>query len=140
MIRCPNCGRKTDDDECQWCHYPILRGSPKKRPMVERREPREATSARKIISKVCEGNVELVIPSTVEAGYKQIRQFREQLEQLENVKVVWTGGSDREGSTIAVSVQKPMNLAHIINEMPIVEKVQQKGKRIVIRLKIDSPR
>ncbi|MDD5038173.1 MAG: hypothetical protein PHN78_02510, partial [Dehalococcoidales bacterium] len=26
MIRCPNCGRRTSGDYCQWCKYPVLRG------------------------------------------------------------------------------------------------------------------
>ncbi len=27
MVRCPNCGRKTSGDSCQWCKYPIPKGS-----------------------------------------------------------------------------------------------------------------
>ena len=30
MFRCPNCGLKASGDYCQWCHYPILSGVPKK--------------------------------------------------------------------------------------------------------------
>jgi Zn finger protein HypA/HybF involved in hydrogenase expression len=30
MVRCPNCGQKTSGDYCQWCNYPILRGSPRR--------------------------------------------------------------------------------------------------------------
>jgi hypothetical protein len=26
MVRCPNCGRTTDGDYCQWCGYPVLAG------------------------------------------------------------------------------------------------------------------
>jgi hypothetical protein len=26
MGRCPNCGRTTDGDYCQWCGYPVLAG------------------------------------------------------------------------------------------------------------------
>jgi MFS family permease len=27
MVRCPNCGRRTEGDYCQWCGYPVLAGS-----------------------------------------------------------------------------------------------------------------
>jgi hypothetical protein len=26
MVRCPNCGRTTDGDYCQWCGYPVMAG------------------------------------------------------------------------------------------------------------------
>ena len=42
MVRCPNCGRKTDGDECQWCHYPILKGGPMRRQEVQKWEGMEA--------------------------------------------------------------------------------------------------
>jgi len=84
-------------------------------------------------SEIYQGDVELVVPSP--AGFKQVRQFKERLERVENLRVVWSGGSVDEGSIIAVSVQKPMTLIRILNEMPTLEKVDKKGERIVVMLK-----
>ena len=84
-------------------------------------------------SEIYEGDVELVVPSP--AGFKQVRQFKECLERVENLRVVWSGGSVDEGSVIGVSVQKPMTLIRILNEMPTLEKVDKKGERIVVMLK-----
>ena len=46
MARCPNCGQKTgSDDYCQWCNYPILRGSSKRRQKAEKKAKKEAEKA-----------------------------------------------------------------------------------------------
>jgi len=42
MVRCPNCGQKTSGDYCQWCKYPILRGSVKIRRLDEKQAKKEA--------------------------------------------------------------------------------------------------
>lgn len=64
-----------------------------------------------------------------------MRQLQERLGQFENLKIVWSGGSINEGPIIAVSVQKPMTLIRILNEIPMVERVDQKGEKIVVVLK-----
>ena len=160
MVTCPNCGRETDGDYCQWCHYPILSRGLMRRQKAEKQAKKEAERlakeqakreaeevrkakeaeerARKeavqdIGSEIYEGDVELVVPSP--AGFKQVRQFKERLERVENLRVVWSGGSVDEGSVIGVSVQKPMTLIRILNEMPTLEKVDKKGERIVVMLK-----
>ena len=48
MVRCPNCGRKTSGDNCQWCKYPILKGRQKEAVVAAREKiKREAEEARK---------------------------------------------------------------------------------------------
>ncbi len=42
MFRCPNCGLKASGDYCQWCHYPILRGVPKRGRKSKKQEAAEA--------------------------------------------------------------------------------------------------
>ncbi|GAH81131.1 unnamed protein product, partial [marine sediment metagenome] len=43
MVRCPNCGQKTSGDYyCQYCKYPIPRGSTKRRRKVEKQAEKEA--------------------------------------------------------------------------------------------------
>ena len=64
-----------------------------------------------------------------------MRQFTESLEEVEDLKVVWTGGSMDEGAIITVSVQKPIPLIRILDEMPMVEKVEMKDEKIVVMLK-----
>ena len=61
--------------------------------------------------------------------------FKEHLEQIEELRVVWSGGSADEGAIIGVSAQKPMTLIRTLKEMPMVEKVNRKGEKIVIVLK-----
>ena len=46
-----------------------------------------------------------------------------------------TGGSLDEGAIIAVSAQKPITLIRILNELPMVEKVDKKRGKIVVTLK-----
>ena len=82
---------------------------------------------------ISEKNVTLVIPLSV--GFEQVAQFKENLQKVENLTIVMTGGSEDEGSKIIVSVQKPMNLVHMLNEMPMVGDVHTKGTTIVVMLK-----
>ncbi|MFC1969552.1 hypothetical protein ACFLVF_03595, partial [Chloroflexota bacterium] len=71
-------------------------------------------------------------------GFEQVRQFKARLEQIENVRIVWTGVSVDEGTIMGISVQKPMTLIRILNEMPIVQNVDKKGQNIVVVLKIPT--
>ena len=96
----------------------------------------EAEEAEKYVrdtrSEICEGSFRLVV--TLPVGFEPIRHLKERLEQIENLRIVWTGGSADEGTIIAVSAQKPMPLIRILNEMPMVEKVDKKGEKIVVVL------
>jgi len=93
-------------------------------------------TAQDIGSEIYEGNILLVVPSPVE--FEQVKQFRERLEQVRNLKIVWAGGSVGVGAITTVSVQKPMPLIRILNEMPTVEKVNKKGEKIMVMLKPPS--
>jgi len=84
-------------------------------------------------SEIYSGNVQIVVSFT--GDFKQVRQFRERLEQLENLKIVASGGSSDDPSIIGVSAQKPMPLIRTLNEMPMVERVYTRGEKIVIVLK-----
>ena len=100
---------------------------------AEKKVEREAKEVHKVVQDIYEGNFELVVPSPV--SFEQVKQFAERLGQVENLKVVWLGGSVDEGTIIGVSVQKPMTLIQILNEMPAVEKVDKKGEKIIVMLK-----
>ena len=95
---------------------------------AEERAKREA----EIVSEIYEGDVQLVVPSPED--FEQLRQFQEDLELVDNLKIVWTGGSD-EGTIIAVSLQKPMTLIRILNYIATVGKVDKKGEQIVVMLR-----
>ncbi|MFC1870413.1 hypothetical protein ACFLYE_04010, partial [Chloroflexota bacterium] len=86
-----------------------------------------------IISEVYEGDVRLVVPFAI--SLKQVIQFQEHLRQLDKIRIALVGGSVNEGVIIVVSLQSPVNLIPILNEIPVVEKVEKKGKDVVITLK-----
>jgi len=81
-------------------------------------------------------NIRLVISPS--AGFEQVAQFKEQMEGVESVSIVMTGGSADEGSIIVISVQKSLELVHILGEMPMVEDVHAKGKTITVMLRAPS--
>jgi len=78
-------------------------------------------------------NIRLVISPS--AGFEQVAQFKEQVEGVESMSIVMTGGSADEGSIIVISVQKSLELVHILGEMPMVEDVRAKGKTITVMLR-----
>jgi len=80
-----------------------------------------------------EGKFQLVLPSAV--GFKQVKQFTQNLAGREDVEVVWTGGSLDEGTLITVSVAQATPLAQILSEMPMVGGVEVKGEKITVTLK-----
>ena len=86
-----------------------------------------------VSSATYEGNFQLVLPSAV--GFKQVNQFTQRLAGIEDVEVVWTGGSMDEGTLITVSVAQATPLARILSEMPMVEGVEVKGEKITVTLK-----
>ena len=85
-------------------------------------------------AEIYEGQFKLVLQS-LSLDVKQIRRFEGYLKQIENLKIVLSGGSQEEGIIIVVSIQKPINLTNIIGEIPVVEKVQKIDKNIIVTLK-----
>jgi hypothetical protein len=127
----------------------------KKAPEVERRGKKEAERLAKeqakkeaeeakkapevekavhgIDSEIYEGKIRLVVASPV--GFEQVRQFQGLLQELENLRIVWVGGSADEGTIIIVSVQQPTTLIRSLSEIPMVQKVDKKGENIVVMLR-----
>ncbi len=100
-----------------------------------KREAEEAKKAREEIGAETyyEKEVKLVLPSLV--SFERLRQLEKHIERVENLKIVWTAGSEDEGEIIAVLLQKPLNLIAILSEMPMVQEVHKKGETIVLMLK-----
>jgi len=110
----------------------------KERAKKEAKEAKQAKQAKEVpapdvSSATYEGNFQLVLPSAV--GFKQVNQFTQRLAGIEDVEVVWTGGSMDEGTLITVSVAQATPLARILSEMPMVEGVEVKGEKITVTLK-----
>lgn len=93
-----------------------------------KREAKEAVSAESY-----RGIVTLTIVSPIDLG--QARKLEECLHQVQDLRLVLVGGSVAEGSEIIVSAEKSIPLIDILREMPPVEQVVKKGKKIQIRLK-----
>ncbi|MFC1987178.1 hypothetical protein ACFLVH_01320 [Chloroflexota bacterium] len=100
----------------------------------EDKETRETTQGTE--SEIYKGDVQIVV--SYMDDYRQTTQFKESLGQLENIKIMWSGGSSEETSITVVSVQKPMPLIRTLNEMPMVERVYRRGEKIVVVLKASS--
>jgi HD-GYP domain-containing protein (c-di-GMP phosphodiesterase class II) len=83
-------------------------------------------------SDVYEGEVRLVVPLTV--GGVEVRRFAEHLNSIDDLKIIMTGGSEDEGHIILLSVQKPMPLMNVINDVNMVESAEKHGKNIVVTL------
>ncbi|MBE9512552.1 MAG: hypothetical protein IMY77_00605 [Chloroflexi bacterium] len=79
------------------------------------------------------GIVKLTIVSPIDLG--QVRKLEECLHQVQDLRLVLIGGSVAEGSEIIISAEKSIPLIDILREMPPVEQVVKKGKKIQIRLK-----
>ena len=97
----------------------------------EKREAKEAVGA-----EFYEGSVELVIAPPVDLG--QARKLEEYLSKVEDLHIVLVGGSVDEGTKIVVSAGKPIPLINVLREMPPVEEVVKKGKKIQIMLRVGS--
>ena len=82
-----------------------------------------------------EGMVELVVLPPNDLG--QIKKLEEGLWQVQDLRPVLIGGSTDEGAKIVVSVGKPIPLIHVLREMPPIEEVAKKGKKIQIMLKAE---
>jgi len=82
---------------------------------------------------VYEGEVQLAVESP--AGFKQIRQFKESLKKVKDLKIVMDSWSEKEGTIIDISLQKPMALSRILRKIPAVEQVDETGNNVLVVLK-----
>ena len=158
MPKCPNCGQRTEDNFCQWCGYPIRRGdsarnakakkeaerAAKDRASREAEEAKRAKEAKKrvkgedeeaVSAELYQGIVKLTIVPPIDLG--QVRKLEEYLSQVQDLRLVLIGGSVDEGTEIVVSAENPIPLMDVLREIPPVEQVVKKGKKIQITLKAE---
>jgi hypothetical protein len=108
---------------------------------AEKRAKKEAEKAEKatapdVSAAAAEGKYQLVLPSS--ASFKQVKLFTERLASIDDIQVVWTGGSTDEGTLITVSVAKALPLAQIIGGIPMVGGVEVKGDKIMVTMEFSA--
>ncbi|MFC2003805.1 hypothetical protein ACFLV4_07715, partial [Chloroflexota bacterium] len=109
----------------------VRKGKAEKMAVREVEETQEVAAGTS--SRIDRGDFQLVVSSPV--GFNQVREFKESLEQVEDLKILWTGGGADKGIIIAVSLQNPMPLIPILNKIPAVEKAEKVGGSILVMLK-----
>ena len=66
---------------------------------------------------------------------EKVDDFEKQLGQLDNLKVLWTSGSEDEGTSIVVSLQKPTPLIGSLSALPAVKRTGKGGETVMVALK-----
>ena len=87
--------------------------------------------------KIYDETVQLILPKS--ASRRQLAQFRQYLEEVEDLTIVMVSGSADEGPIFTVSPPKSTDLVHILNQIPAVEDARKKGEDIVVKLKPPGP-
>jgi hypothetical protein len=87
----------------------------------------KAGSAVSLDPELCEGEVQLEV-SPFE-GFHQINKYTQYLSTLENVKIISERWSEEEGFSITVSVQVPLALGRLLQDMPEVARVYVNSKK-----------
>ena len=66
-----------------------------------------------------------------------MKKLEKYLYQVQDLHLVFVGGLVDEGTEIVVSAGKPIPLIDVLREMPPVEQVVEKGKKIQVTLKAE---
>jgi hypothetical protein len=87
----------------------------------------EAISAVDLDSEVCEGDVQLEIKPF--ESFRQINKYTKYLSTIENLKILSESWSEDEGFNIIISMQVPLALGRLLQDMPEVARVHINGKK-----------
>ncbi len=82
---------------------------------------------------VSKGNIRLLVP--IDAHSEAVKRFSEGLKKIEGVKIIMLSHSEEDGHLFLLSLEKPITLISILEEMPAVESVSRKNKAILVTLK-----
>ncbi len=101
-------------------------------------EPQVYTAAKeeegeKVNARLYEGTLNIVLMPP--ADVPQIKNLEETLQQIQNLRIVFIGGSVYEPMKIVVSAEQPTPLVDILSRIPIVDQVSSRGKEIQVSLK-----
>jgi len=100
--------------------------------LTKKEAKRAAKGNRDVIGASNERDVKLYLKSPVNS--QQVKEFMKCMKRSENLQIAWEGWSVEEGRVIAISVQEPIDLPGILNEMPMVEEAHKKGQNIQVML------
>lgn len=78
-------------------------------------------------SELCEGNIQLEI--TPFESFSQINKYKKYLATIKDLRIVEENWSEDEGLNILVSVQVPLALGRLLEDMPEVARVQLNGSK-----------
>jgi hypothetical protein len=76
---------------------------------------------------LCEGNVQIEITSF--ESFRQIDKCTRYLAAIENLRIVSESWSEEDGLKIIVSVEAPLALAGLLEDMPEVARVYFNGRK-----------
>jgi hypothetical protein len=88
---------------------------------------KEAISAVDLDAEVCEGDIRLEIKPF--ESFRQISKYTKYLSTIENLRIVSESWSEDEGFNIIVSVQVPLALGRLLQDMPEVARVHINGNK-----------
>lgn len=86
-----------------------------------------------IESELYEGLVRIEVSPGSETNL--LWDLEEWLKHSENLKVLWSGGSENDGAGIVVSLQKPTSLIRALNAIPVVKSVSKGEGKVIVVLK-----
>jgi hypothetical protein len=79
-----------------------------------------------------QGDVRIQLESVED--YVEVNRFCEILKTVEDLRIVSYNWSDKKGLNIYISLKKPAPLGDIIVQMPQVEEVQGRKKKMTVKL------
>jgi hypothetical protein len=77
-------------------------------------------------SELCEGNIQLEI--TPFKSFSQINKYKKYLATIKELRIMEENWSEDDGFNILVSVQVPLALGRLLQDMPEVARVQLNGR------------
>ena len=80
------------------------------------------------------GMIKLTIADQ-DAGYGYVSGFENRVRAIPDIRVVLLGGTSKEGIQIIVSSEKPVMLADLLRQLPMVEDVIDNPSNILVKLK-----
>ncbi|MDD5126935.1 MAG: HD domain-containing protein [Dehalococcoidales bacterium] len=97
---------------------------------VELSEPARDGESPEEEKELFHGDIQIRFDST--SSFAQIRQCKECLRQMADLKIVLDSWSDEEGTAITVRTQQPIDMERILSLLPAVQSVEKRRDNVVI--------
>lgn len=130
MARCPNCGRKTYGDYCQWCNYPLIRRRFPWQVSRERRAKKLAEQAKLKAEQIMKDAREKAKEEAETESARIVAESKQKAEQLaEEIKAEAKREAERIIKEATQKAKKAPEPLHVESRRPrVVEKVQVTDK------------